>query len=109
MPNGIAFSPDEKRVYIADSGNIGKIRAYEVVKEGLLRDPLFEINIRCDSMCVDTDGRIYTTSRGGIHVYSSNGKKIGVIEVPQNIRQTFVLAVKIMTLFLLQLVPLFIQ
>ena len=84
MPNGIAFSPDEKRVYIADSGKIGKIRAYEVVKEGLLRDPLFEINIRCDGMCVDTDGRIYTTSRGGIHVYSSNGKKIGVIEVPEH-------------------------
>jgi gluconolactonase len=84
MPNGIAFSPDEKRVYIADSGNIGKIRAYDVVKEGLLGNPLFEIDIRCDGMCVDTEGRIYTTSRGGIHVYDSNGKKIGLIEVPEH-------------------------
>ena len=35
MPNGIAFSPDEKRIYIADSGKIGKIRAYDVLEEGL--------------------------------------------------------------------------
>ena len=54
------------------------------MKEGLLGDPLFEIAIRCDGMCVDTEGRIYTTSRGGIHVYNSNGKKIGLIAVPEH-------------------------
>ena len=84
MPNGIAFSPDEKRVYIADTGRIGTIRAYEVVGEGLLGEPLIEIGIRCDGMCVDTEGRIYTTSRGGIHVFDSKGKKLGIIETPEH-------------------------
>ena len=84
MPNGIAFSPDEKRIYIADSGKIGKIRAYDVLEEGLLEEPAFKIDIRCDGMCVDTKGRIYTTAGGGIHVFDANGKKIGLIPVPEH-------------------------
>ena len=84
MPNGIAFSPDEKRAYIADTGKVGKIRAFDVVEEGMLGAPLFEIGIRCDGMCIDTKGNIYTTSRGGIHVFDKDGRKIGVIETPEH-------------------------
>jgi gluconolactonase len=84
MPNGIAFSPDEKRVYIADTGKVGKIRAYDVVDEGLVGEPLFIIDIRCDGMCVDTEGRIYTTSTGGIHVFDKDGNKLGLIETPEH-------------------------
>ena len=84
MPNGIAFSPDEKRVYIADTGKVGKIRAFDVVDEGMLGEPVFEIDIRCDGMCIDTNGNIYTTSRGGIHVFNPEGKKLGVIETPEH-------------------------
>ena len=84
MPNGIAFSPDEKRAYIADTGKVGKIRAFDVVEEGMLGAPLFEIDIRCDGMCIDTNGNIYTTSRGGIHVFDKDGRKIGVIETPEH-------------------------
>ena len=43
-----------------------KILAFEVVKEGMVGDPLFEIDIRCDGMCIDVDGNIYTTSKGGL-------------------------------------------
>jgi gluconolactonase len=84
MPNGIAFSPDEKRAYIADTGKVGKIRAFDVVEEGMLGAPLFEIDIRCDGLCIDTKGNIYTTSRGGIHVFDKDGRKIGVIETPEH-------------------------
>ncbi|MFP6873187.1 MAG: SMP-30/gluconolactonase/LRE family protein [Verrucomicrobiales bacterium] len=84
MPNGIAFSPDGKRVYIADTGKVGKIGAYQVVDEGLLGEPDFIIDIRCDGMCIDTKGRIYTTSAGGIHVFEGNGKKLGVIATPEH-------------------------
>ncbi|MFP6885174.1 MAG: SMP-30/gluconolactonase/LRE family protein [Roseibacillus sp.] len=84
MPNGIAFSPDEKHAYIADTGKVGKIRAFDVVEEGMLGAPLFEIDIRCDGMCIDTKGNIYTTSRGGIHVFDKDGRKIGVIETPEH-------------------------
>ena len=84
MPNGIAFSPDGKLVYIADTGKVGKIRAYRVVDKGLLGDPEFIIDIRCDGMCLDTKGRIYTTAAGGIHVFTGHGTKLGVIETPEH-------------------------
>jgi sugar lactone lactonase YvrE len=91
MPNGIAFSPDEKRVYIADTGKVGIIRAFDVLgdKGDEIGDkPVFEIPIRCDGMCIDTHGNIYTTSNGGIHVFDKEGKKIGMIpvkETPANV------------------------
>lgn len=83
MPNGIAFSPDQQHVYIADSGKIGKIRAFKVAGEAIDQQPVFEIDIRCDGMCIDTLGNIYTTAAGGIHIYDKTGKKIGLIEVPE--------------------------
>ncbi len=86
MPNGIAFSPDEKRVYISDTGKIGKVRAYDVPAEkgAELGEPVFELDVRCDGMCVDTEGNIYTTSAGGIHVFAPDGTKIGVIPVEEH-------------------------
>lgn len=91
MPNGIAFSPDEKRVYIADTGKVELIRAFDVIGEKgdkISNKPVFEIPIRCDGMCIDTNGNIYTTSKGGIHVFDKDGNKLGVIpveEVPANV------------------------
>ncbi|MFK7910436.1 MAG: SMP-30/gluconolactonase/LRE family protein [Akkermansiaceae bacterium] len=83
MPNGIAFSPDFRTVYIADTGKIGIIRAFSVHGEAIDQKPIFEIPIRCDGMCIDTEGNIYTTSKGGIHVYDKAGKKLGLIPVPE--------------------------
>ena len=84
MPNGIAFSPDFGTVYIADTGNVGVMRAFAVKGESIEQKPLFEIPIRCDGMCIDTDGNIYTTSKGGIHVFDKTGKKLGVIATPED-------------------------
>jgi gluconolactonase len=86
MPNGIAFSPDEKRIYISDTGKIGKIRAYDVpTKKGIeLGEPVFEIDVRCDGMCVDAKGNIYATAEGGIHVFGPSGKIIGLIPVEEH-------------------------
>jgi tRNA-Thr(GGU) m(6)t(6)A37 methyltransferase TsaA len=39
--------------------------------------------VRCDGMCVDTNGNIYTTSGGGIHVFDKEGGKLGVIKTPE--------------------------
>jgi gluconolactonase len=83
MPNGIAFSPDEKRIYIADTGKVGIIRAFDVLGNSIGNEPVFEIPIRCDGMCIDTNGNIYTTSKGGVHVFDKAGKKIGLIPVPE--------------------------
>jgi gluconolactonase len=88
MPNGIAFSPDEKRVYIADTGKDAVIRAFDVLGNTIGDKPVFEIPIRCDGMCIDTNGNIYTTSKGGIHIFDKDGNKLGVIpvaETPANV------------------------
>ena len=83
MPNGIVFSPDEKRVYISDTGTGARIRVYDVVEEGLLGEPLFTIDVRSDGMCVDTEGRVYTTTPAGIQIFTKDGKQAGVIKVPE--------------------------
>lgn len=83
MPNGIAFSPGEKRLYIADSGKDAVIRAFDVEGETIMQPPAFEIPVRCDGMCVDTRGNIYTTSKGGIHIFDQHGNKLGLIPVPE--------------------------
>ena len=88
MPNGIAFSPDEKRVYIADTGKDAVIRAFDVLGNTIGDKPVFEIPIRCDGMCIDTKGNIFTTSKGGIHIFDKDGNKLGVIpvaETPANV------------------------
>lgn len=83
MPNGIGFSPDFKTLYIADSGKIGIMRAFAVRGESIEEKPLFEIPIRCDGFCIDTLGNIYTTAKGGIHVFDKTGKKLGMIPVAE--------------------------
>lgn len=84
MPNGIAFSHDEKRVFISDTGRIGTIRVFDIPKSGAsLTQPIFEIDIRCDGMCVDSEGNLYTTSQGGVHVFAPDGSKLGLIPVAE--------------------------
>jgi gluconolactonase len=84
MPNGIAFSPDEKVIYISDTGKLGKIRAFAVPADGKpLEKQLFEIDVRCDGMCIDVEGNIYTTTNGGIAVFDKAGKKLGLIPVAE--------------------------
>lgn len=94
MPNGINFSPDEGRIYIADTGGNSKhpdpafhklsagIHCYEVSKDGKLSKKLFQIEQGSDGMAIDVKGNLYTT-HGKVHVYSADGKKLETIDVPE--------------------------
>ncbi|WP_254510549.1 SMP-30/gluconolactonase/LRE family protein [Anatilimnocola floriformis] len=94
MPNGINFSPDESRLYVADTGGHQKhpdpsfhkkpavIRCYEVSKTGELGKILFTIEHGSDGMCLDVKGNLYTT-HGGITVHDPEGKVIEKIAVPE--------------------------
>jgi len=96
MPNGIAFSPDERHIYIADTGGNwhpdeslrklpATIAAYQVKADGTLnKEPVWKIEGFCDGMCVDVLGNIYTTARAGITVLSPEGKIIGTIKTPES-------------------------
>lgn len=94
MPNGINFSPDESRIYIADTGGNklspdaeshtkkAGIHCYEVSKDGQLGKKLFSIDHGSDGMCLDVKGNLYTTS-GKILVHNPDGKLIETIDVPE--------------------------
>lgn len=96
MPNGIVFSPDETRVYIADTGGHprhpdpqkrklpGGIHCYGVREDGSLGAKQFTIPQGSDGMAVDVKGNIYTTHGDAVTVYDTDGKKLTAIKTPEN-------------------------
>lgn len=95
MPNGIVFSPDESRLYIADTGGHpkhpdpdrrklpGAIHCYEVTKSGTLGKKLFQFGDGSDGMTVDVKGNVYTTHGSKVHIYDADGRKLEEIDVPE--------------------------
>ena len=83
MPNGIVFSPNEKRLYVSGTGKFGKVLAFDVIAGKTLSEPVFELDIRSDGMCMDVRGNLYTTANGGIHIFSPKGEKLGLIPVDE--------------------------
>ena len=91
-PNGIAFSPDESVLYVADTGashnpDIRRvIRAYPVRRGGRLgKGRVFcELNEDMyDGFRVDTEGYVWTSAGRGVNVYDPAGVLIGRINVPE--------------------------
>jgi gluconolactonase len=95
MPNGIVFSPDQSRIYIADTGGNKRhpdpefhetpasIQCHDVGKDGKLGKKLFHIEAGSDGMAVDSQGNLYTTHQGKVHVYDADGKELEQIDVPE--------------------------
>ena len=95
MPNGIVFSPDEKRIYIADTGGNPRhpdpkfhkypasIQCFTIGEDGKLGKRLFTIDAGSDGMAVDVQGNLYTTHAGKVIVYNADGKEIQKINVPE--------------------------
>jgi len=88
-PNGLAFSPDEKILYIADSSSRMHIRAFDVTPEGTLTNGRVFAQLRSkdpgppDGFKVDMKGHIFTSGPGGIWVYAPSGKLLGIIKTPE--------------------------
>ncbi|QJF52373.1 SMP-30/gluconolactonase/LRE family protein [Roseobacter ponti] len=87
-PNGLAFSPDESRLYIADTGATHvengphHIRVFDVSADGALSGG--EVFAECgaglfDGFRLDLDGNIWTSAGDGVHCYTSEGDLIGKI------------------------------
>ncbi len=91
-PNGLAFSPDETTLYIADSGaprgpdGPRHIRAFGV--DGRNRLTKGRVHADCeagrfDGFRVDTGGRIWSSTNDGVHCLSPEGALLGKILVPE--------------------------
>ncbi len=86
QPNGLAFSPDERKLYIADSGTPKHIRAFEVKADGTLSggQVLCKIDQGApDGIRVDRDGRIWSSAGDGVQIFAPDGSLIGKIPVPE--------------------------
>ncbi len=93
-PNGLAFSPDERRLYIDDSDRKrSHIRVFDVATDGtlgngrLFHEMLSEKSGVPDGMKVDRAGHVFCTGAGGVWVFSPDGEHLGTIrlrETPAN-------------------------
>ncbi len=89
-PNGLAFSPDEKTLYVANSDPAKAVwMAFPVKNDGTLGKGRVFFDATPwvkkkkpglpDGLKVDKDGNLFATGPGGVHVFSPNGKHLGVI------------------------------
>lgn len=89
-PNGLAFSPDESRLYITDTGRMfhadpQHIRAFDVVDDRLSGGAVFHmISPGCaDVIRTDTDGNLWSSAADGVHCIAPDGHLMGKILVPE--------------------------
>jgi len=88
-PNGLAFSPDETVLYVADSSTRRHVRTFDVKDDGTLGNSRLFAEIRSnlpgnpDGMKVDVEGHPYVAAAGGVWVFSQDGKHLGTIRTPE--------------------------
>jgi gluconolactonase len=97
-PNGICFSPDEKLLYIVDTGapkrssDLHPIRVYDVVDGVRLKNGRLFVDMTpgsSDGIRCDVDGNVWSAAGwgaadfNGVHVFSPEGKLIGKIHLPE--------------------------
>jgi gluconolactonase len=84
FPNGIALSPDEKKLYVT----LGrKIMRYDINADDTIGNPQEFADVQGnDGLKVDKAGNVYTTSGAGpgeVRIFSPEGKRLGTLEMPQ--------------------------
>ena len=86
-PNGLAFSPDEKVLYVAATSR-NAVYAYDVQPNGLLANRRIFANAPGgpDGMKVDMKGNLYVALSSGVRVYNSEGMHLGDIRTPASVQ-----------------------
>ncbi len=89
-PNGIAFSPDEKTLYVAQSDPKAAIwKAFPVLEDGTLGEGHVFADVTKmvgkfpglpDGMKVDKHGNLFATGPGGVHIFAPDGMALGRID-----------------------------
>ncbi|QNI30521.1 SMP-30/gluconolactonase/LRE family protein [Alloacidobacterium dinghuense] len=91
-PNGIAFSPDEKYLYVNNSEPKKIWMRYTVKPDGTLADAKLFFDASSDTrpgspdgMKVDQQGNLYSAGPGGVWIFSPDGKHLGTIDIPEKV------------------------
>ena len=89
-PNGLAFSPDESRLYVANTRDAMQINVYDVNADGTVSNGRLFADMSSeepdgvpDGMKVDAQGRVYCTGPGGCWVFDPDGSHLGIIRLPE--------------------------
>ncbi len=89
LPNGIAFSPDEQKLYVNNS-EAGYIAVFDVKPDGTVTNQQLFAELKDasqrgvpDGLKVDVEGNVYSTGPGGVWIFSPDGKLLGKISVPE--------------------------
>ena len=89
-PNGLAFSPDESMLYVADTGRMFSddpqhIRRLRVTSTGLEDEGVFHQIApgASDGFRLDSDGNIWSSAADGVHCIAPDGRLLGKILVPE--------------------------
>ncbi|MBW6425044.1 SMP-30/gluconolactonase/LRE family protein [Rhizobium sp. XQZ8] len=94
QPNGLAFSPDETKLYVADSASSHDIKAPRHIRIFDVVDgrQLSNSRVFCsldnglpDGFRVDVQGNVWTSAGDGVHCFSPDGALLGKILVPQTV------------------------
>ncbi len=94
-PNGLAFSPDESRLYISETGDqtrddpVQVLRVFDVTPEGRSlangRDFHKIEPGYCDGLKVDSEGNVWSSAADGVHCIDPDGRLLGKILVPHRV------------------------
>jgi gluconolactonase len=91
-PNGLAFSPDEKTLYVGD-WDPGKkvVMKYEVHADGTLGEGAVFADFTADEgedaidgLKVDRNGNVYVSGPGGLHILDAAGRRLGLVVLPEH-------------------------
>jgi gluconolactonase len=87
-PNGLAFSLDERALYVSDTGAPKHMRVLDVADDGTLSNS--REFAKCtvgvfDGFRLDDTGRIWTSAGDGVHCYDPDGTLIGKVLVPETV------------------------
>lgn len=90
-PNGLAFSPDEKTLYVANSAETDRRwMAYDVAPDGRVANARLFADVTShseagvpDGFKMDVHGNMFTTAPGGVWVFTPQGRHLGTIRTPE--------------------------
>jgi gluconolactonase len=89
-PNGLAFTPDERHLYVIDSRTQKTISLFDVQPDDTIANGRIFIDMRSvkapggpDGMKVDVEGNVYAPGPGGLWIMSPEGKHVGTVPTPE--------------------------
>lgn len=88
-PNGLAFSPDEKTLYVVESGRShnpdcpAHIRRFDISEDNKVSNARVYVDVlNADGLRLDTEGNVWTSAANGVNCYNAQGALLGRIKLP---------------------------